>query len=289
MASTPAPSAPPAGGLEIPRTSPAAEEAARQHEEAVQKALNPEGLPPYSGPVGAVRGVVKVSGDPAPLMADMVAKLPAEGCPRAQEMERKLFRQGVAQTLADVLVTVTGYPGFLKPKTEAVRVEASGCAFDGKLIALVYGQRLEVFNRDANAYMPRLVGVPTYALRVAMPGGGPVPIIPPKAGRYVLIDETREYMRSEVYVLNYPTFDVTGLDGEFEITGIPTGSVRITAFSPALGKVSEQRVEIQAGVTTKLDFELQFSQAQYEAALREKPAAAPATAPAAAGQPSAAP
>ena len=287
---TAAPSGPPAAGLQIPRTSPAAEEAARQHQESVQQALNPKGLPPYSGPVGAVRGVVKVTGDPAPLMAEMVAKLPPEGCPRAQELERKLFRQGVDQTLADVLVTVTEYPGYLKPKTDAVRVEASGCAFDGKLIALVYGQRLDVFNRDNQAYMPRLVGVPTYALRVAMPGGGPVPIIPPRAGRYMLIDETREYMHSDVYVLNYPTFDVTGLDGEFEITGIPSGTARVTAFSPALGKVSEQRVEIQAGVTSSLNFELAFSQAQYEAALRQKPAQAPAAAPAApAEQPPASP
>jgi hypothetical protein len=239
--------------------------------------------------VGAVRGVVKVSGDPAPLMAEMVAKLPREGCPRAQELERNLFRQGVDQTLADVLVTVTEYPGYLKPKTDVVRVEAKGCAFDAKLIALVYGQRLDVFNLDNQAYMPRLVGIPTYALRVAMPGGGPVPIIPPHAGRYMLIDETREYMRSEVYVLNYPTFDVTGLDGEFEITGIPSGSVRVTAFSPALGKVSDQRVEIQAGVTSKVSFELAFSQAQYEAALRQKPAQAPGAAGAPAEQPPAAP
>lgn len=291
MASTAPPTAPadgpPAAGLQIPRTNPATEEAARQRQEAVEKALNPQGLAPYSGPVGAVRGVVKVSGDPAPLMPEMIAKLPANGCPRAQEMERKLFRQGVDQTLADVLITVTEYPGYLKPKSEAVRVEAKGCAFDGKLIALTYGQRLDVFNRDGEAYMPRLVGVPTYALRVAMPGGGPVPLIPPRAGRYILIDETREYMRAEVYVLNYPTFDVTGLDGEFEITGIPTGSVKVTAFSPMLGKVSEQRVEIQAGVTATLSFELAFSQAQYEAALRQKPEQAPAAAPAPVERPAA--
>ena len=80
-------------------------------------------------------------------------------------------------------------------------------------------------------------------------------------------------MRSEVYVLNYPTFDVTGLDGVFEISGVPAGDVKVTAYSPALGKLNEQRVKIQSGVTQQLKFQLDFSQAEYEAALRKRPEA----------------
>jgi hypothetical protein len=204
------------------------------------------------------------------LVPEMVSKIP-ENCPRAIELERKLFRQGLNRSLADVLITVTEYQGYLRPRTDTVAVDAKGCAFDAKVMALVYGQHIDVFNRDPLAYMPRLVGVSSYALRVAMPGGAPVPVFPPNPGRYLLVDETRDYMRSEVYVLNYPTFDVTGLDGAFEITGIPAGEVKVTAFSPALGKVSEQRVKIQAGVIQDLSFDLAFSQPEYEAALRANP------------------
>jgi hypothetical protein len=241
----------------------------------VERSLNPTGLPVYSGPVGAVRGIVTVSGDPAPLTPELSSKIP-ESCPRALEFERKLFRQGVGGTLADVLVTVTEYQGYVKPEAEAVRVEARGCAFDAKVLALVYGQRIDVHNRDPEGYLPRLIGVPTYTLRVAMPGGNPVPVFPPSPGQFLLVDETRPYMRSEVYVLNYPTFDVTGLDGAFEIRGIPAGDVKVTAYSPALGKVSEQRVKIQSGVAPELKFNLVFSQAEYEAAPRN--AAQPARA-----------
>lgn len=258
------------GGVQIPRSPSTSEEAARQRAEAVEKSLNPEGLAPYSGPVGGVRGVVSVSGDAPPLLQEIAAKIP-EDCPRALELQRKLFRQGVDRSLADVLVTVTEYTGYIRPRNDAVRVEAKGCAFDGNVTAMVYGQRLEVFNRDGHTYMPRLIGVPSYALRVAMPGGGPVPIFPPSPGRYLLVDETRDYMRSELYVLNYPTIAVTRLDGAFEITGVPAGDAKVTAFSPALGKVHEQRVKIQAGVIQELKFELPFSQAEYEAALRAKP------------------
>src|SRR6185295_899348 len=137
----------------------------------------------------------------------------------------------------------------------------------------------------------RLIGVPSYALRVAMPGGGPVPIFPPNPGRYLLVDETRDYMRTELYVLNYPTFAVTGLDGTFEIKNVPAGDVKVTAFSPALGKVSEQRVKIQAGVVQDLKFELSFARSEYEAALRANPpdAAQPAAAakPVTSGNPAA--
>jgi hypothetical protein len=221
--------------------------------------------------VGAVRGTVTVSGDEPPTLQDVAAKIP-DTCPRALEMQRKLFRQGLDRSLADVLITVTEYQGFVKPRSDAVRVDAKGCAFDANVTAMVYGQRLEVYSRDNQPYMPRLIGVPSYTLRVAMPGGGPVPVFPPKPGRYLLAEETRDYMRSELYVLNYPTFDVTGLDGAFEITGIPAGKVKVTAFWPALGKVSEQRIEIQAGVTKDLKFEFAFSQSEYAAALRAQAA-----------------
>jgi hypothetical protein len=263
--------APGSGASKVPRSPSTSEEAARQRAESVEKSLNPRGLPAYSGPVGGVRGLVSVSGDPPPLLQEIAAKIP-ENCPRALEFQRKLFRQGIEHSLADVLVTVTEYTGFVRPRSDAVRVEAKGCAFDANVTAMVYGQHLEVFNRDGQAYMPRLIGVPSYALRVAMPGGGPVPIFPPNPGRYLLVDETRDYMRSELYVLNFPTFAVTGLDGAFEISGVPAGDAKVTAYSPALGKVSEQRVKIQAGVIQDLKFDLAFSQAAYEAALRAKPA-----------------
>ena len=111
-----------------------------------------------------------------------------------------------------------------------------------------------------------------HALRVALPGGPPVPVFAPKPGQYMLIDQTRDYMRSDLYVLNYPTFDVTGLDGKFDITGVPVGKVKVSAYAPALGKVVEQSVEIEAGADKALSFELAFSESEYRERLRDSPA-----------------
>ena len=266
----------PASGAE--QAKALADEAARQAREAAEKALNPKGLPVYTGAVGSVRGRVTVEGDEPPLvpeMAERLEKLPPEACPRARELHRKLYRQGIDRTLADVLVTVTEYQGFLPARGDAVRVEAKGCAFDARILAMTYGQRLDVFNLDAQAYMPRLVGTPSYALRVAMPGGPAVPVFAPKAGQYTLVDETREYMRSDLFVLGFPTFDVTGLDGQFEITGIPVGKVRVSAYAPAFGKAIDQTVDIQPNGVADLTFEIEFSESEYRARLRESARPAP--------------
>jgi hypothetical protein len=248
-----------------------AQEAERQAREATQKALNPKGLAVYSGPVGTLSGLVKISGDEPPLVPEMVSKLdelPSGACPRARELHRKLYRQGVDRTLADVLVTVTEYQGFLPARGEAVRVEAKGCAFDARILAMTFGQHLDVFNLDNQGYMPRLIGVPSHALRVALPGGPPVPVFAPKPGQYMLVDQTRDYMRSDLFVLNYPTFDVTGLDGKFSIAGVPAGKVKVTAYSPALGKVVEQTIEVEAGSDKALTFEIAFSESEYRERLR---------------------
>ncbi len=268
----------PAAPLAADQAKAVADEAARQARESAEKALNPRGLPVYTGPVGSVRGKVQVTGDEPPLvpeMAELLGKLPPDACPRARELHRKLYRQGVDRTLADVLVTVTEYQGFLPARGDAVRVEAKGCAFDARILAMTYGQRLDVFNLDGQAYMPRLVGTPSYALRVAMPGGPPVPVFAPKAGQYMLVDETRQYMRSDLFVLGFPTFDVTGLDGQFEITGIPAGKVRVSAYAPALGKAVDQTVDIKPGAVADLTFEIEFSDSEYRRRLRESAKPAP--------------
>ena len=243
--------------------------------ETADQELNPKGLPVYSGPVGSVRGVVKIKGDEPPLVPEMLKQLPAGACPQAHDLHRKLYRQGADRTLADVLVTVTEYQGYLPARGDALRVEAKGCAFGSRVLAITFGQRIDVFNLDTQPYMPRLIGTPSYALRVAMPGGSPVPVFAPKPGQYLLVDQTRDYMRSELFVLSYPTFAVTALDGHFEIAGVPAGHVKVTAYSPALGKIVEQSVDVAPGAASDVEFTVDFSESEYRERLK---AAKPATA-----------
>ncbi len=248
------------------RVEEAAEKAAGEAKAQLENALNPSGLPVYTGPTGAVRGVVTAVGDDPPRLDWVAEAVPAQGCPRALATYGALFRKGPGGQLADALVTATGYEGFIEAESAAVPVVIEGCAFDARTYVMTLGQHLEIANLDPHSYMPRLAGSPTPALRVAMTKGSPIPIFAPRAGRYQLVAETRPFMQAEVYVVRYPTARVTGLDGKFEIRGLPPGKVTLTAFSPALGlegKVQKE-VVVKAGATLEQSFELSFSRAKYQ-------------------------
>src|SRR5262245_21866123 len=80
---------------------------------AVRQALNPAEAKPYSGPVGHVSGTVHATGDAPPPDPLTLAKIPPGKCEDARAFYGKLFREGPHRELGDVLVTVTGYEGYL--------------------------------------------------------------------------------------------------------------------------------------------------------------------------------
>jgi hypothetical protein len=231
--------------------------------EQVEAVLNPKKQPAYAGPVGTLRGRITIVGDPAPETRHGYAS----ECAGAAAIYGKAFRTGQVAgggeglPVADVLVAVTGYEGFVPPLEPAVKVTIGGCAFDRRTYALAYGQRLEVRNEDAKlSFMPYLMGAPLRAYMVAMPKGNPVKLYPlePGATRYLLRDQMdRPYMAAEVYVLKYATHAVTGLDGLYEIARIPTGKVRVDAFLPSIDRTEGKEIEITEGVN-QLDLELRF-------------------------------
>ena len=263
---TPAPSvsalpAPVASGLAIPA-------------DVVAKAVNNSGRPPYAGPTASVKGLVRSVGDAAPDDPEALRQIPAE-CDLARQAYSKLFRTGPNSELADVLVTVTGYDAYVPERVAAVPVDAKGCFWGARTFALTFGQRLEVASKDRRPYVPDLIGGKLPAQIIAMPGGAPSAIYPNQPGRYVLIDSMRIFAMAEVYVLKYPTHFVTGLDGRYEITGIPPGKdLKLTAFSPQTGELLEKTITLAGGQTLETDFELPFS-LQKHAENRAKTGTAP--------------
>jgi hypothetical protein len=248
--------------------------------ERVLDVVNSQRAPAYRGPTGGVRGLVTASGDKPPALDIVPDKLP-DGCDRAREVYGHLFREGMLRSLGDVLVTVTGYDGYLPAKNEAVRIVGAGCAWQHRTIALMFGQRLEVANKGRRAITPELVGANSPALMVAVPNGGPVPLYPSKPGRYLLREGGLGFMQAEVLVVKYPTHDVTGLDGRFEITGIPVGEVTVTAFLPATAKAVEKKVRIIQDQVLDVDLEIPFDAKAHRLAQRSTSGSASAAAPAA--------
>ncbi len=217
---------------------------------------------PYAGPTGTVAGVVKMKGDKSPPLELGDAKIPVGTCFEAHEMYKSLFREGPNRTLADVLVAVTGYDATLPAPPKTVQIEAKGCAFETRTVGLMLGQGLSVLNKGPKAVTPQLLGARSQALLIAIPGGEPIEVHPQKVGLHKLIDRSHEFAFAEVYVVPYSTTSVTGLDGRFEISGVPVGSVKVNALLPALGKTAERDVTVVAGKTVEVELEMEFDAAK---------------------------
>lgn len=229
--------------------------------EVVAGVVNPKKQAPYAGPTGTLRGVVRIEGDPPPVVR---TSFPAK-CGEAAATHGKAFRTGQDGTVGDVLVTVIGYDAFVPAKDEVVRVDIRGCAFSTRTIAMTFGQRLEVRNVDGvEGYMPFLDGAPRRLSRVAIPGGEPIRLYPeePAATHYILRDELpNPWLTADVFVLKFSTHDVTGLDGRYEIAGIPVGPVAVDALLPAINAHVERRIEIKPG-DNQLDLTLRYTAEQ---------------------------
>lgn len=246
--------------------------------ELVSKAVNPRGEAAYSGPTGTIRGFVRAVGDQAPELPEVLEKIP-DGCERARATYGTLFREGPSRSLADVLVAVTGYQGYVPARDEAVEVQAAGCAFSTRTVAMTFGQRIEVVSKDRRAYVPELLGAQTGVQLIALPSGAGSTLYPKAPGRYMLVDSMRLYAAAEVLVLKYATFSVTGIDGTFVIRGIPAGPVTLNAALPATQATLERKLVVESGKETEVTLELPFDAEAYsERSKAPGKASAPASA-----------
>lgn len=239
--------------------------------EEVSKVVNPKGESVYSGPAGAVSGVITATGDAPPEQTQLLAKI-SEDCAPAREVYGKMFREGPGRTIADVLVAVTDYKGYIPEQHSIVEVQASGCAWSARTYALTFGQRMDVVAKDRRAYVPDLMGAQMPAQLVALPGGSGSVVYPPAPGRYILVDSLHLFTAANVVVLKYATHDVTGLDGRFSIERIPAGKAKLGVLLPATGAIVEREITIEPSKTLEVNIELPFDAKKYEEQQKPQPA-----------------
>jgi hypothetical protein len=254
--------------------------------DAVVAAVNPDHRPRYTGPKGTLRGTIRVDGDPPP---DTKLKFPPR-CTGSEAAYGKLFRVGLDHALADVLVAVTKYGerGYVAPADEAVKVLLKDCVPSKLTYTVTFGQRIDVSNGDRDSsYLPYLDGAKSKNIMVSVPHALPIKLYPsgPSPAHYMLRDDVGSGLTANIFLLNYATHDVTGLDGRFEIKNIPVGKVRVDAMLPVIGKSDGKEIEIVEGDNT-FDLTLHFDAAKD---LPHRKTDADAGAPAASGAPSAAP
>jgi hypothetical protein len=260
--------------------------------DVVSKIVNPNAEAAHVGPRGRVVGRVVATGDPAPDQPDVVKKIPPE-CSGGREAYGKLFREGPGRALADAIVAVTGYKGYVPESEPTVNATAKDCFWGTRTFAVTFGQRIDIVSGDGQAYIPELLGEHGQPQLIATPGGKAAShLYPTRPGRYQIVDNLKLFMTAEVIVLKYSTHAVTGLDGRFEIPNVPAGPVTVWVSLPQTQATSTREVVVQADrATDELVIELPFSAAEFAkaksaaaaasaSASSQARAAAPASAPA---------
>ncbi len=226
---------------------------------AVMEMLNPQKLPAYAGPTGAIEGTVTVTGD-----RPLVAAGDFSHCLDAQKAWGRAFREGApvsdkgARALADAVVVVTGYHGYFVPeKAEAKEVRIEECAYTSLTATLTFGQRLEVKNLAKDFWTPVLEPGTNLVLMMATPKGDPAKIYPKKPGHYLLMDRDRKYVVVDVYAFLHPLHASSNLLGHYRIDNVPVGKLKVSTLHPHIGDATaEVEVEVQAGVVAKVDLNL---------------------------------
>jgi hypothetical protein len=238
----------PANGTPIPSAS-------------VEAFVNPQKLPPYSGPTGSVEGTISITGDPSPAVPDQDFHV----CPGAEKVYGKLFREGAevpggGRALADAIIAITGYSGFYLPERADVRsITIEDCAFP-RVIDMTIGQRLEVTNKSSQIWAPALEQAGLPALMVTPPNSDAVKLYPPRPGHFILIDKlTHIYARSDLWVLMQPLHAVSGVDGHYRIDGVPVGKLQVNARLTRIGQETSKSVDVLAGVVQKVDLTLTYA------------------------------
>lgn len=185
---------------------------------------------PYEGTVGTVKGVIKIVGDDPPSTSFSYP----EGCEAAAGTYGKLFRRGQEGQLADALVAVTEYNGWVPPQKEKVEVTIRNCAYSTRTIVLSDSQHIEIKNKDPlESYLPHLDGAKSPATNVAIPRGPAIKLYSRGRNRYWLRDQMgKTFMVAHVFHLPYATAQVTSLDGRYEIKGVPVGKAKLSVTLP---------------------------------------------------------
>lgn len=232
-----------------------------------QEALAPAGKTPYRGPWGTVEGVVRMTGDEAPVLHEVQKQIPASPkCDLARTAYERLFREGAGRATADVLVSATNYPigeqEVVVPIQANIPVETNGCAFNTRTIVMTPKQHVVVRNVGTDNAMPSIAGAPSIAVMLALPGGE-VKLPVPRPGRFGLVDKTNDFSFANVFVVPYATAAVTGTDGRFRIERVPVGAAEINAYLPIIGAQQKKSVEVRQGQTVSVEFELNFDLKAY--------------------------
>lgn len=198
-----------------------------------------------------IRGWVRATGPLPPEEFQPVFKH-REFCGKRMPSER--IRVGADGGVADVLVTLEGIPSPVEARRPRIAVlDNRGCRFVPRVQVVPPGTRLEVRNSDPILHTVHAYLGPETLFHLALPVFRQrvwATLDRPGLAR-LDCDVGHTWMRAYILVRADGFAAVTGPDGGFQLSGVPTGTFRLRAWHESLG-IQETSVTVTKGRPTPI-------------------------------------
>ena len=223
------------------------------------------GSGPYSGPTGAISGVIAFNGTPpAPKKIDTTADPECGRKNPSLSTDDTIVKDG---KLANTFVYVKegnveggkkiGDYSWPTPSSE-VQLDQNGCHYAPHVLGVQVNQKLKITNSDNTTHNIHPTPKLNTEWNQSQTAGAP-PIEKAFTRAEVLIPvkcNQHPWMKAYIGVMKNPLFSVSGTDGAYEIRGVPPGTYTVVAWREggAAGTEKTMQVTVPANGNAKADF-----------------------------------
>jgi plastocyanin len=197
-----------------------------------------------SSATATLTGVVKLEGTaPKPAPISMTKEPTCAKMHTLPAMTEEVITDGKGALQNVVVFVAEGLPDSASgsPPSEPAVIDQKACTYHPHVIAIQANQKIRVVNSDQTSHnihpLPRF----NREWNKSQPPGQP-PFEESFAREEIAIPvkcNVHSWMRAYIAVLRNPYFAVTGNDGTFEITKMPTGTYTISAWHEKYGTMSQ--------------------------------------------------
>ncbi len=130
------------------------------------------------------------------------------------------------------------HPALAKSKDKTVTLDQPCCSFEPHVLAMRDDQTLEVKNSASVPHNIHFIGEKVNDNKIMPPNTSLTELVAASATPVNVQCDIHRWMKGYVRVFDHPYFQVTAVDGKFEIKNVPAGEYRILIWHEGMGWVT---------------------------------------------------
>ena len=212
---------------------------------------------PFSAFASTITGTISYDGDVPDLKPIKMDADPICLSHHSDAVKPQVLVLGENKTLANVYVHITkglaqkAYP----PPADPVVVNQSGCMYSPHIIGIMTGQTMKILNPDGTLHNVHALGKVNGEFNLAMPKFRTemTKTFDKPEFMFEIKCDVHPWMSAYITVSDNPYFDVTEMDGKYEIKDLPAGNYTLEIWHEKLG-TQQMEVTLGDGETKDLAF-----------------------------------